>query len=241
MGEVSKEAVEALGKSINRSTTYLLDSEEIRDVCDGLAKYGYTIAPIANPASDEKLREAADNLEGYEFICEGGNLRNCADWHDIKAALAELAERRAAEPAPLPDVEIPEGFKYTPAQQVVWDWWCNHEKAPPICDDLNDLILKLDAIKTEQLPDDVVHDIFSRYEQGKVLKLDIDTIQHMAFDIEALRAHISTLETQLTALRHAAEIGLAYVVAAQSGLTFTRPQMAGDIEVINDVLKMGGE
>jgi len=52
-----------------------------------------------------------------------------------------------AAPAPLPDVEIPEGFKYTPAQQVVWDWWCNHEKAPPICDDLNDLIWNLDALK----------------------------------------------------------------------------------------------
>lgn len=41
---------------------------------------------------------------------------------------------------------VPEGFRYTPAQQAVWDWWCAHEKAPPLCDDLNDLIWRLEKI-----------------------------------------------------------------------------------------------
>lgn len=65
------------------------------------------------------------------------------------------------------------------------------------------------------------------------------TFQHFA-DAASIRAHISTLESKLTTLRNAAEIGLAYVVAAQSGLTFTKPKMASDVEVINDALKMGG-
>lgn len=50
---------------------------------------------------------------------------------------------------PVPKVEVPDGFKYTPAQQAVWDWWCEHQKAPPVCDDLNNLVWQLDKLKSE--------------------------------------------------------------------------------------------
>lgn len=64
----------------------------------------------------------------------------------IEAAIDELSKRRAE---PSPKVEMPDGFKYTPAQQAVWDWWCEHQKAPPVCDDLNNLVWQLDKIKSE--------------------------------------------------------------------------------------------
>lgn len=48
---------------------------------------------------------------------------------------------------PAQKVEIPDGFKYTAAQQAVWDWWFEHQKAPPVCDDLNNLVWHLDALK----------------------------------------------------------------------------------------------
>jgi len=196
MTEVSKEAVEALGKSINRSTTYLLDSEEIMDVCDGLAKYGYTIAPIAqpvsefevssgcvfndlktcppdgrcvnaNPASDEKLREAADNLEGYEFICEGGNLRNCADWHDIKAELAELAERRAAEPAPLPN--------------IIWD-----RKEPPT---------EHDVTNSLRVVDKQLHPIFGKTIRAHIAALTAELATYRCNDKNGVYSNRTDKET----------------------------------------------
>lgn len=58
---------------------------------------------------------------------------------------------------------------------------------------------------------------------------------------ETIIAHISDLESKITTLRNAAEIGLTYVLAAQSGLTFTKPRMSSDVEVFNDALKMGGD
>lgn len=47
--------------------------------------------------------------------------------------------------------DVPEGYKYSEAQQIVWDWWCMHQNAVPICDDLNDLIWKLDALRRETM------------------------------------------------------------------------------------------
>lgn len=62
-----------------------------------------------------------------------------------------------------------------------------------------------------------------------------------ARDDKILRAHIAALTEKNTTLRNAAEIGLEYVLAAQRGLTFTKPRMASDVEVFNDALKMGGD
>ena len=56
-----------------------------------------------------------------------------------------------------------------------------------------------------------------------------------------IHGYITALESKITTLRNAAEIGLTYVLAAQRGLTFTKPRMASDVEVFNDALKMRGD
>lgn len=59
-----------------------------------LRKEGFTIAPIAQPVADEKLREAV-----LQFKSSLNNMNVKADWFEswktIEAALAELAALRA--------------------------------------------------------------------------------------------------------------------------------------------------
>jgi len=78
------------------------------------------------------------------------------------------------------------------------------------------------------------------------VRVAIDRLEHYCTPhgndhADDIRAHIAALEAKITTLRNAAEIGLTYVLAAQSGLTFTKPRMSSDVEVFNDALKMGGD
>lgn len=106
MTEVSKEAVEALAEGLAEITNVqcydddgVFKTPEEAKLLLSLAlisfinERGYTIAPIAQPVSDEKLREAVEYWEPHAN--EGSN-----DWHywnTIKDAITELAERRAAQ------------------------------------------------------------------------------------------------------------------------------------------------
>jgi len=51
------------------------------------------------------------------------------------------------------------------------------------------------------MPDEFIRHISSKYEQGKVLKLDADTMQQMAFDIDVLLRHIAALTAELEIYR----------------------------------------
>ena len=96
MTEVSKEAVDALAKAVRPLTTVNGEVTEMSrvaslTVADRLSKLGYTIAPIAQPVADEKLREAIKSVEETSR-----RATDCGySWPIIKDALDELAELRA--------------------------------------------------------------------------------------------------------------------------------------------------
>lgn len=96
-----------------------------------------------------------------------------------------------------------------------------------------------------QLPDEVEEAIQNTLRSVDVGAHSYHLPQEWAIncerDMEVIRSYIANLEAQVTTLRTAAEIGLDYVVAAQGGLTFTKPRMASDVEIFNDALKMGGD
>ena len=106
MTEVSKEAVDALAEGLAEITNVqcydddgVFKTPEEAKLLLSLAlisfinERGYTIAPVAHPVADEKLREAVKAVEETS--------RRAIDcgysWPIIKDALAELAERRAAQ------------------------------------------------------------------------------------------------------------------------------------------------
>ncbi len=57
-------------------------------------------------------------------------------------------------------------------------------------------------------------------------------------NVEIARTYIAQLEQQVKDL---SEVGVAYVAAAQHGLTFTKQRMAEDMKLFEAALAQGGE
>lgn len=125
MEQVKNEALEALAACLyegQSSDGHRIMREAIAPIVMGrLAKHGFTIAPIAQPVADEKLREAVEYWEPH--ATEGSN--DYIQWKVIKAALAELAELRAErkwrpiETAPR-DGKIIIGFAVMDTDTGIW-------------------------------------------------------------------------------------------------------------------------
>lgn len=98
--KATDDAVSAMAKAITAANDAVLSAEDCQDynfaamISKSLADQGFTIAPIAKPVADEKLREAV-----LQFKSSLNNMNVKADWFEswktIEAALAELAELRA--------------------------------------------------------------------------------------------------------------------------------------------------
>lgn len=121
--------------------------------------------------------------------------------------------------------------------------FCNSNLDPyAILSDLKNQGYTITRAESAPLPDDVEAALERLKLAAEEMPQEDDYyFEAAARDDKILRAHIAELESKITTLRNAAEIGLTYVLAAQRGLTFTKPRMASDVEVFNDALKIGGD
>lgn len=76
--------------------------EDVTRVATGetMPATGSTAKAANGPSATLSLTQLLDHLESYDFECQGGPLKNCVDWHRIKAAVSEgeVAASRPAEP-----------------------------------------------------------------------------------------------------------------------------------------------
>lgn len=73
------------------------------------------------------------------------------------------------------------------------------------------------------------------FDQTYGMMCPIDYLELTNF-ARKLETHISSLEAKNKLLAEAAEVGVAYVIAAQNGLTFTQLRMKADMDVFEKAL-----